>query len=593
VAAIDAFLSTWSNARDTLGQGTPQDGAPFDDSSRLRQMQTAVNGAAPGQHWTGAAADSYAEANSKQVRGLGQMAELDQRLGIEVDRSAAVVAAGRQNLDGVKQWVLDAAASVPPGEDREQQLLTIARRGIGDVADVVKQTNGDLYAIGGRIRAIGNEYKELGGDPGKNGSTDPGDPDLKKKDPEPHIPGSKDPNDVKRWWDSLTPAQRDQMLRDHPDKLGNLNGIPVADRSTANKAVMQQDLSRVNQAAAVHHVSVDEVKAHPEDYGLTPRDVTRYTNAEKVQEGLDHDSGDLTRHAPTFLYVYDPEAFDGKGRAAIAINNPDTAANTTVVVPGTSHSVKEGWLSTNDAANVFNETWKADPNRSTSVIAWMGYDAPNSLTDARVAQTGLAHQGGALLASDVNALNTTHDGGTPTHVTVIGHSYGSTTVADAAAGYGMHANDVILLGCPGTDMARNAADFHLRPGGHVYVGGASGDPVSYLGGIPGALGADPHVDGFGSTRFKAEVPGFASDHSHYYDPGSESLFSIGDIASGHGDALEHDHMTAPHRTAWPSVHIPGTPIDIPVPAPGMPLGFSPLDFDPEVGREAKDDHFHE
>lgn len=591
MGAIDAFLSTWSNARDTLGQGTPQDGAPFDNSSQLRQMQSAVASAAPGERWTGSAADSYAEANSRQGRVLGQMASLDQRLGVEVDRSAAVVAAGRQNLDGVRQWVLDAAASVPAGDDREQQLLPIARRGIGDVADVIRQTNGDLNAIGGRIRDIGNEYKELGG--GKNGGTDPGNPDPKKKDPEPQVPEAKDPKDVKRWWDLLTPDQRSQLLRDHPEKLVNLNGIPVADRSTANKAVMQQDLDRVNQAAASHHVSVDEVKAHPENFGLTPGDVTRYTNADQVKKGLEHDSGDLTHHAPAFLYIYDPEAFDGKGRAAIAINNPDTAFNTAVVVPGTSHSVKEGWLSANDAANVFNETRKADPNRPTSVIAWMGYDAPNSLTDARVAQTGLAHQGGTLLASDVNALNTTHGDGVPTHVTVIGHSYGSTTVADAAAGYGMHANDVVLVGCPGIDMAHNAGDLHLQPGGHVYVGGASSDPVSYLGGIPGALGADPYLDGFGSTRFKAEVPGLASDHSHYYDPGSESLFSIAYIASGHGDALEHDHMTAPHRTAWPSVHIPGTPIDIPVPAPGMPLGFSPRDFDPEVVRGAKDDHFHE
>ncbi len=259
-----------------------------------------------------------------------------------------------------------------------------------------------------------------------------------------------------------------------------------------------------------------------------------------------------------------PCAFDGNGGAAIAIGHPDKAANTVVVVPGTSHSVKEGWLSSDDAAHVDHETSNADRSRPTSVIAWMGYEAPDGLTDARVAQTGLAHQCGALLALDVNALNTTHDDGTPTHVTVIGHSYGSKTVADAAAGCGMHANDLVLVGCPGTDMARNAGDFHLQPGGCVYVGGASGDPVSYLGGIPGALGADPYIDGFGSTRFKAEVPGLASDHSHYYDPGSESLFGAADIASGHGDALEHDHMTAPHRTAWPSVHIPGTPIDIPV-----------------------------
>ncbi|WP_343575683.1 hypothetical protein [Mycobacterium sp.] len=68
---------------------------------------------------------------------------------------------------------------------------------------------------------------------------------------------------------------------------------------------MQQDLDRVNQAAASHHVSVDEVKAHPENYGLIPSDVTRYTNADQVKKGLDHGGSKDTNYAPNFLYVYD------------------------------------------------------------------------------------------------------------------------------------------------------------------------------------------------------------------------------------------------------------------------------------------------
>jgi hypothetical protein len=65
-----------------------------------------------------------------------------------------------------------------------------------------------------------------------------------------------------------------------------------------------------------------------------------------------------------------------------------------------------------------------------------------------------------------------------------------------------------------------------------------------------SLGDDPAMDGYESTRFKAEVPGLTTpwgDHSQYYTRGGESLFSMSDIASGHGDALEHDGMTAPHR----------------------------------------------
>lgn len=400
------------------------------------------------------------------------------------------------------------------------------------------------------------------------------------------IPTGKSPEEVNKWWNSLTDQQRTQLLHDWPERLGNLNGIPVAARSEANKAVMDQDLNRPAEVAKARGVTVEEVLAHPEQYGMAGEMMNRYNNAVQVKRGLEKNAADTG--APTFLQIYEPDKFGGAGRAAIAIGNPDEAVNTAVVVPGTSHSVTEGWLSSPDAAHIYTETKNADHGKPVSVIAWMGYDAPDSLLDPQVAQTGLAHQGGALLAADVNALSSTHDPKVGSqHITAIGHSYGSTTVADAAAGYGMHIDNAVLVGCPGTDMARNANDFHLNPGGHVYVGSASTDPITTLGGmtqshLPGtgvtvALGADPSVDGFGSTRFKAEVPGLTfTDHSHYYDPGTESLFSIGDIASGHGDALEHDGMTAPHR-----MHVPSF-------IPGLPS----TDFDPELYRPPTSGHEH-
>ena len=373
--------------------------------------------------------------------------------------------------------------------------------------------------------------------------------------PAPPAPSTR-PEEVNAWWNALTTEQQRAELRDNPEFIGNLNGIPVEARNDANLRVMRTDIENVAEAASRRGVPIQDVVDDPFRYGCTPDDVTRYTNAVAVERALEVDHA--RTNAPTFLQVYQPGRFNGQGRAAIAMGNPDTSANTTVVVPGTSHSVTEGWLSADDAINLYNEAKNADPTRATSVVAWMGYNAPDSLTDPRVAQTALARQGGALLAADVNGLNVTHGPGA-SHVTVVGHSYGSTTVADAAAGFGMNADDVILIGSPGTDMAHSAADFHLTSGGHVFVGAASTDPVTQLGGLPQihlpgsdvtlALGADPAVDGFGSTRFRAEVPGWtANDHSRYYQRGTESLFSMAEIVSGHGDALESDGMTAAHRS---------------------------------------------
>ena len=395
------------------------------------------------------------------------------------------------------------------------------------------------------------------------------------------------PEDRKTWWDSLSRATKDALLARDPEGLGNCDGIPVADRSIANLAVMTRDVDRIEGTAVERGVTADEILTQPERFGLTMTDVMRYVNALSVKDGLDYNQSQTG--AEVLLYLYKPQEFGGQGRAAIAIGDPDNADHTAVMVPGTGNSVANGWLVHNDeATNLYTETAAAAGwDRTVSVLTWMGYDAPDAIVDPRVTQNALARRGGTALAADVNALNVTHRG--PTHVTVIGHSYGATAVADAAAGYGMRSDDVVLVGSPGTDMARSASDFHLPGTGHVYVGSAATDIVTNLGGIatgPIGLGADPAADGFGSTRFKAEVagwfPGSWTDHEHYFDKGSESLYSIADITSGHGAALQAHGMTAPHRDG----------ILGPVASRlGLPDWSVPL-ADPELMRPATTGHYH-
>lgn len=450
-------------------------------------------------------------------------------------------------------------------------------------------------------------------------------------------PPDASPDGVKRWWDSLSANQQRRLIDEHPHELGNLNGIPGEGRDAVNQAAMNDDLRRVEDIArqrgldpqalrdsALHNRDVD-VFTHPDAYGLCATDITRYQNAVKTNEFLERDErSDAPRGLPVMLWAYDPLAFSGKGRAAIAIGNPDKSRNTAVIVPGTNSSVRGGWMSdgTDDAMNLYEQSSKADPQHPTAVLAWMGYDAPEfgqprwqqAITDpAELEQVGTpwrARQAGALLAADVNGLATTHDGPTRAHVTVLGHSYGSTTVADAFAHSGMRANNAVLTGCPGTDLARGAADFHLD-GGRLYVGAASTDAISWIGetgsGLPNGLnetlggpvgpvaglGSDPAHAGFGAVRFRAEVAGSHSvmpwftDHSHYYDVGSEALHNMTAIVTGHGDRLAGEDMLAPERVqariALPlQVHTPlGT---VSLPHIGMQL---PVTVDPEWDRPTR------
>jgi Alpha/beta hydrolase len=384
-------------------------------------------------------------------------------------------------------------------------------------------------------------------------------------------PAHTSPEDVRNWWDSLDQDQKDELIAQHPPELGNLNGISAVVRDTVNRAVLNDDIDRAEKSAK-----------------LSPTDAKRYRNAVRTRDGLKYDTESAgPNQRPVMLWAYDPLAFNGRGKAAIAIGNPDYARNTALLVPGNGSSVAQGWLTGHaDAINLYDQSLAADPEgHYTSVIAWMGFETPHGASDLRVSEPGLARTGGALLAADVNGLWVTHNSLTPQHITVVGHSYGSTTVADAFARNNMRANDAILLGCPGTDLAHGAAGFHLD-GGHVYVGSASTDPITWIGessGVPvewlkgrlggsgvhlppdAGLGRDPAGDSYGSIRFRAEVPDSESanerHHSHYYMMGSEALRAMTDIVSGHSERLATDGLLADGRRQprVGSLRIPGVP----------------------------------
>ncbi|UXA18746.1 alpha/beta hydrolase family protein [Mycobacterium sp. SMC-4] len=422
-------------------------------------------------------------------------------------------------------------------------------------------------------------------------------------------PAGASADEVNQWWHALSDSDRQLLTDNAPGVLGNLDGVPVDVRDAANRTAMQRDIARVEQAAQSNGVSTEQVTEAPERYGLNASDVTAYQNAVKAKAGLDHQGGgdNPNRPRPVYLFGYDPLAYGGEGTAAIALGNPDTADNIGVIVPGTGSSLSSGWLNSgrNDGINLVDQMNMADPSAQNAVLMWMGYDAPDSFADPRIANPMLARAGGELLAGDVNSLHVTHSGADAPTITVLGHSYGSTTVADAFAGSGMQATNAVLLGCPGTDLARSAADFDLQ-GGQVYVGNASTDPVGWIGASGAAadvlngpladrlgtgigLGNDAAAESFGAVRFRAEVPGGDmmdfNDHSYYYTMGSESLYSATAIATGHGDALGDLGMLAgervPHTLSTPD-RIP-TPLgDIPLPHTDIPVG--PAVLDPEAGR---------
>jgi len=131
----------------------------------------------------------------------------------------------------------------------------------------------------------------------------------------------------------------------------------------------------------------------------------------------------------------------------------------------------------------------------------------------------------------------------------VGLSYGSTVVGLTGHAYGLDADDVILIGSPGTGVA-HAADLGLDPA-HVWASTARHDAINAAVdprdlGVPPLLrpflgvhsdrlwfGPSPTNPGFGAHVF-ASAPGSPTDpvraHIGYFDPGNPALATMAHIA---------------------------------------------------------------
>lgn len=111
--------------------------------------------------------------------------------------SSQVVSSGRKNLDSVRNWVVDAAAALPPGKNREQMLMPIVQKGLGQVQGIITASNANLSSIGDQMRTLGAEYGALGDQrfaPKPNaGAGDPKKPTIQAVD-YPQAPASEDPD---------------------------------------------------------------------------------------------------------------------------------------------------------------------------------------------------------------------------------------------------------------------------------------------------------------------------------------------------------------------------------------------------------------
>jgi hypothetical protein len=325
-------------------------------------------------------------------------------------------------------------------------------------------------------------------------------------------PAGASPQEVRDWWDGLGPAGQEAVLRDDPDSIRNLDGIPATVRHQANFPVLQreiEDLRRREQellllqedgqirVAPGRRAELGEIRSELSEV----RD--RLTGLQDLQGRIYNSTPD----EPTLLLGFDPA---GDGRAIVAVGNPDTAGDVATLVPGIF----------NDLSDIGSLADRADSLRTgpdDAAIAWLGYDTPESV--GTVLDDGRAAAAKDDLHRFQEGLRATHDG-EPSHNTVVAHSYGTTVAGQAARDLGLAADDLILVAS--TDPAVLKADQYrldVPPGEiheHVHATVASDDLLAYEG--ANRYGVPPTADVFGARVFTTPS-GSADPHSAAFERG--------------------------------------------------------------------------
>lgn len=381
------------------------------------------------------------------------------------------------------------------------------------------------------------------------------------------------PQSVADWWASLSEDEQYALLAAHPEIIGSADGIPATVRDDANRLMLETDLEALELREQRGELLIGDGEALANSRAAQAALMDGATKVDPI-------TGEPLQ---PLLHLYDSSAFGGDGKVAIAFGDPDTADHVSILVPGLWSCGTEAEQYGTKAFNVYESARLSDPDSSVASIMWIGYDAPNNVDQDAISvlNEGPATNGGELLSRYVDGLRAS-DSGAQAHLTVVGHSYGSTTTAHAATDAGLAADDIVLVGSPGAGGGVDHASDLGVGAEHVWAGNNSRDLVAAAadngwfgaGTIFGAgLGNDVGEEEFGANRFQAESPtrndDFRNfdDHVKYFDPGGEALFNIGQIVVG-----DYDEVVAAGQTYDPLLFPPQDPEWDRTPTPAPPPG---------------------
>jgi len=379
------------------------------------------------------------------------------------------------------------------------------------------------------------------------------------------------PEERAKFWSEQTYEQKQYVCDRYPQLIGNADGVEAWARDRANRINLREEKAKTEKLIRNLEISVRNSAQYTYPGGAYGNDI--YQRNKDLDDRLDRARRDLkalnkvesTLANGISLEDYqhgmkgDPVSLltlqnDGRRvKAAVAQGDVDHASNIATFVPGIATTVEgslEGYV--RQTKNL-REAAAAQGNISTkdvATIAWLGYDAPGeaNLSNAGdIASPKLAQAGSDRLAGFLTGMQASREyGAGDAHMTLVGHSYGSTTSGMAATKVKPGViDDLVLFGSPGMGTF-DPSELNVNES-HRWVSGLPvGDNVQGLGGILrkkigiAGLGKNPMDANSTFTHLSDDATGYER-YNHDAPPSNPGLYALDTIVR----LYTHNHPSLP------------------------------------------------
>lgn len=534
------------------------------DRNKLLSLQDEVNDAATPREWTGEAAEAAKTQLKRYTQDLEDLVAGLSAVAVRVSETETTVKAVANAIDEAESLaatheyrikngdvipLFDPEDTEPGSEldatraqvesDLKVQIEQILRRAedIDHDLDTVmeKAMSGGISDGGGTTLAAAALSGTL------QGFTEPVMP-----------PKGGTPEENKAWWDTLSKGERDWLVRNQPEFLGNRNGLPAAVRHEANVKRVPEERRKILQELQKLRTRLDNWDSWAEKAWLEGEieKVNAKLEALDVLEDQANENGNL---------VMSLDTSGERVRAAIGMGDVDMADYLNVYTPGMNSAVAQNMSryvdELGEVQRYTDQMLENDPataGQKSATVVWMDYLPPqgNINEGYEVLGEGRAKAGAERLAGFLDGVEASRGDNPPERLTATGHSYGSLTTAlalrqtDAADAF-------VSQGSPGWGDGGSSS---IRVPDRMYNLSADGDFVA----DSGTFGDDPsyapgvrELSTFSGTTAEGEALGSNTGHTTYTEADSQkstSEYNTAAVIAG------KDNQTIPfgHRTPGPA-----------------------------------------